>query len=158
MSEHPKIITSGDKFHQLALPPPPYPQQIQYFQNGSDTEIHPCKLDYNPLVQPVFVFPNQMHAKKERHELRTPALVFAVLASLCGAWLCWIPAFILAVLPECNKSLGTRLLYTVSIILSTIAIVTLALTICIVHYIYKNEIDYQVNELTHSLPKYYFQQ
>ena len=98
----------GEHFNQFQLPPPPYLQQIQHFQNASGTGIYPYQPDYNPTIQPV-------NAKKERDGLRIPAFIMSILGYFCGFWGCAIPAFILAMLPECKKNLGTRSLYRTSI-------------------------------------------
>ena len=143
VNEQPKIITSGEQFNQFQMPPPAYPQQIQHFQNGSGAGSYPYQPDYNPTIQPVYIFPNQIKAKKERDGLRIPAVVMSILGCFCGIWICGIPAFILAMLPECQKSLGTRSIYKSSIILSIVGFV--GFVMLAFYYMYeKNEMDNRV--------------
>ena len=127
VNEQPKIITSGEQFNQHQLSPPPYPQQIQQFQNG-------CNPNYNSTTQPANMFPNEIKNKKERDELRIPAIIITLLGCFCGIWICGIPAFILAMLPECKKSLGSRSLYITSMVLSAVGVFSLVMIVLLFFY------------------------
>ena len=150
VTEQPKIVTGGELYHQSVVPPQPppaYPQQYGnsqyvYYQGSSGIATYQGQPHYVYQSQPDFYTPRD-------NKLRIPALVLAALSCCCGAWLCSIPALILAILPECDRSRGSRAMYIGSIVLSILAIITAIIIIIIVVVAVRNNHGYYTTTYSH---------
>ena len=105
--------------------PPPYP---------GENENQPGDEELPPLTQPPSVYghPHDQHAiegfftRAPAEQLRIQAIIMALVSCFCGAWICSIPAFVLALLPECCRNsfeTSPKTFYTISILLSILAII-----------------------------------
>ena len=134
MNEYPKSTQAEMTGYQQALP---YPNGIQNQPQpygsvgGYSLASHPPP---PPLPPPSYGQPYTPHmggqryvARHDSDRLRGPAIVMASIGCCCGAWLCSLPALVLALMPECYRysvENNHKAMYTISIILSVLALLT----------------------------------
>ena len=125
-----------EKSHQ---PPPPYSGGEAPVQGENFTPLteQPATLEaphHHPhhhtrrSNEHVHVPPlERLYTRAPTDQLRIQAIIMALIGCFCGAWVCSVPAFVLALLPECfQSSLQTnpKTFYAISILLSVIAMIT----------------------------------
>lgn len=110
--------------------PPPYPGFVQQQPQPNGPSQPPLLSPGIPVENPPYqitIVERRYFPSLRTEYLRIQAITMGVIGCFCGAWVCSLPAMLLALIPQCYPNpvdIRYRTFYSTSIFLSTLAIIS----------------------------------